>query len=835
MEKKINEKRIQESSKQESLKQEIPKQESPKQQPRKKIHMIGNTHIDPVWLWNRYEGMQEVKSSFMSALDRMDEFADFKFTHSSISYLEWMKENCPHQFQRIQRRVEEGRWNIAGGMWVEPDSNLPSGESLIRHFLYSKRFVKENFGVEVKTAYNVDSFGHGANLPAVLKGCGIEYYVTSRPDKEKLRTPPVFVWKAPDGSSVVAERTGGEYMAWTRPAIEINLSESLAAMKEHNVERMAVFYGVGNHGGGPTIENIRSVYELKEDWTDLDLDFSTIDEFFTQVDADKLNIFEGELGRIFQGCYSSDCELKQLNRKAEWALQEAESMYAMAVTFTGVRKEAEENLLEAAWKEVLFNQFHDVLAGTSIESARNESCEELKGAVAAARKIVRNAIQAMANQMDTRGEGFPLILFNPTGCRYRGTFCADLYVPRARKKQIRLRDWKGREIPYCETGYQVSAPESRKGILFEADVPAYGYALYRTVLEGPEQEPDRKCLKFQDNVMDNGILKVHINEKTGCPDSMLMGGMELLGKEVDIKVFYDDRGAWGETALKEELRGRFSAGKIRLIETTPMRLIVRSLLYYEKSEMAIDYIMEKGSDRLKLAVSLTNLERHCQICFCVPGLEELPKVKSETAFYVEQKISPDDSEYYQHRFADMENQDGSGIAILNDSTYGVRQAGREYRLILSRSVVFARGKGGPLEESFQYRYMNQGSYDFQMVLLPHTVPLSNQRLFQEADFLMMPVKYLGDSCHSGRSWTKRDGVLQVLSDSVSCSVLKTHGESGDDRIIRLFETAGTKSEAIVKAAGKEAVLQFQPFEIKTMKISADGFRECNMLEDEKTR
>lgn len=247
--------------------------------------------------------------------------------------------------------------------------------------------------------------------------------------------------------------------------------------------------------------------------------------------------------------------------------------------------------------------------------------------------------------------------------------------------------------------------------------------------------------------------------------------------------------------------------------------------------MAIDYILEKGSDRLKLAVSLTNLERHCQICYCVPGLDEQPQVKSETAFYVEQKITPDDSEYYQHRFADMENQDGSGIAIFNNSTYGVRQAGREYRLILSRSVVFARGKGGPLEESFQYRYMNQGSYDFQMELLPHTKPISNQRLFQEADFLMMPVKYLGDSCHSGKSWTKRAGILQVLSDSVSCSVLKTHGESGDE-IIRLFETAGTRAEAVVKAAGKEAVLQFQPFEIKTIKLKTDGFRECTMLEEE---
>lgn len=112
---------------------------------RKKYYMVGYTHIDPVWLWNRAEGMQEVKSSFASALDRLEEFPDFKFMHTSISYLAWLKENCPQQYARIHKYVEEGRWEIAGGMWVEPDCDLPSGEALIRHFLYGTAFVREEF------------------------------------------------------------------------------------------------------------------------------------------------------------------------------------------------------------------------------------------------------------------------------------------------------------------------------------------------------------------------------------------------------------------------------------------------------------------------------------------------------------------------------------------------------------------------------------------------------------------------------------------------------------------------------------------------------------------
>lgn len=116
-----------------------------------RIHMIGNTHIDPVWLWEKAEGMQEVKSSFISALDRLDEFPEFYFTQSSIAFLQWMKDNCPEQFERIRQKVAEGRWNIVGGMWIEPDCDIPSGESMVRHFLYSKKFVKENFGKDVVT------------------------------------------------------------------------------------------------------------------------------------------------------------------------------------------------------------------------------------------------------------------------------------------------------------------------------------------------------------------------------------------------------------------------------------------------------------------------------------------------------------------------------------------------------------------------------------------------------------------------------------------------------------------------------------------------------------
>lgn len=799
---------------------------------KKKIHMIGNTHIDPVWLWEREEGMQEVKSSFLSALDRMDEFPDFIFTHSSISYLEWMKENCPEAFERIRQRVAEGRWEIVGGMWVEPDCNIPSGESLIRHFLYGKEFVDREFGKEVVAAYNVDSFGHGANLPAVCAGCGIRYYLMSRPGKSNLDVPPVFVWQSPSGASVLAERTGGEYMAWTRPALERNLAESLEAMERYDGDRMAVFYGVGNHGGGPTIENIRVIYEMRQERQDLELDFSTLEGFFSKLEPEKLLVRAHEMGRVFYGCYSSDSQIKKNNREAEWTLQKAETMAAMAGELGRETYAPPLGELAEAWKETLFNQFHDVLAGTSIESARNHACEEVLGATAKGRKVIRNAAQALANELDTRGEGFPLILFNPSGVPYHGVFSACVYVPRAQKKPLRLKGTMAQELPCCETLYDNSAPESRKGLVFEADVPAYGYAVYRIVSEGPEAPPQLPPVEAGETFLDNGLVRVTLDRETGCPSSIVMDGAELLGGPCCISVSYDDRGAWGETVYHGERRGAFRAESLRVIESNCMRAIVRANLAWEKSEMAIDYILERENPVLKLRVRFRCAEKHRQVTFDVPSACDKPIVLDETAFLAERKVNLDDEnhEYYQHRFADLSDENGRGLAVLNDGLYGFRQEGNCYKLILARSAVYARGGEGPLPETIDGRFMNQEQLFWELRLLPHAAAIPARRLFEEADRLHLPLEYLGDSNHTGKRFLRTGSLAQGNAENVYVSAVKPAQDGSGDLVFRLFETEGKGGWAELSARGFSVRRELSPWELAAVRLTQDGFVPCDLLE-----
>lgn len=791
--------------------------------------MIGNTHIDPVWLWKRAEGMQEVKSSFSSALDRMNEFPDFKFTMSSISYLEWIKDNCPELFQRIAERVAEGRWEIAGAMWVEPDCLLPSGESLIRHFLYSKRFLEENFHIDPIVGYNVDSFGHGSNLPSILSGSGMKYYIFNRPTKEKMQIPPVFSWKAADKSSIIAERLGGEYLAWTKPGIEYNLQESKEMLQKYDYDHMAVFYGVGNHGGGPTIDNIRSIYELREA-SGNELDFSTLQSFFQTVDVEQLPNVQGELGRIFMGCYSSDNEIKRLNRLAEWSMIKAEAIGAIATNLSGGHYRYLKEDMEKAWKMLLFNQFHDVLSGTSIEPARNEACQEFAYAITVAKQTISNGIQGISNSIDTRGDGFPLLLVNPTGCDYRGVFYADVYISSAKRKQVRIRDTRGEEIPYTETPYPSYGRDGRKGILFEAEIPAMGYSVYRVLQEGPSFKAVENCMVVEGNTISNGILTFQLDEITGCPSSIIKNGIELLSAPASFQVFEDNRGAWGVDFLEGKQLGTYKAKSIQLVEMNYLRTIIQSVLLYNKSELVVDYILEKESDIIKMNCKIHNHEKHIELCYSVPMAGKDHQVRTETAFLVEQKVVGDGSEYYQHRFADVVDSKQQGIAILNNCAYGMNQKEKEYRLILLRSVMFARGEEGPVDITADKRFMDQGCWEFTLELLPHTEAISNQRLFQEADFLHMPPEYLGDNNHSGKRWLRSDAALSVKGEGVLVSSYKLAEAECSGVILRIFECEGKDTEGRIEWGGNEFTVTLCAHQIKTFLINDNTIKECNMIE-----
>jgi alpha-mannosidase len=260
----------------------------------------------------------------------MDENADFVFTHTSVLFLQWVEESDPELFARIRERVAEGRWQVVGGWWIEPDCNIPAGESFVRQGLYGQRWLLDRFGITATTGANLDSFGHNASLPQILRRSGLDSYVFLRPKPdENAEVPgPLFHWESADGSSVLAYRIPHEYCA-PRDDLGDHVAKSLATLPDESDE-LAVFYGVGNHGGGPTRANLRSIAELDRSGDGTRLELSSLRRFFDAVAGEDAPVWRGDLQYHAPGCYTTHSGVKRWNRRAETLLQRAEKWSVVA-------------------------------------------------------------------------------------------------------------------------------------------------------------------------------------------------------------------------------------------------------------------------------------------------------------------------------------------------------------------------------------------------------------------------------------------------------------------------------------------------------------------------
>jgi hypothetical protein len=267
--------------------------------------MIGNAHIDPVWLWQWPEGYQEVRATFQSAVDRLDAYPEYVFTCDSSLFFAWVEETDPGLFERIRTHVASGRFQVVGGWWIEPDCNIPAGESFARHALYGQRYLKEKFGVTATTGANIDSFGHNATIPQILAKSGCDSYVFLRPGPTEKDLPaPLFRWESPDGSSVLAYRIPHEYLA-PKDDIGEHVERAVSTLPDDG-EEWAVFYGVGNHGGGPTIANLEQIRRMGPP-----LEPSSLRAFFDGVNGRDVPTVRGELQYHGRGCYTSHSGIKR--------------------------------------------------------------------------------------------------------------------------------------------------------------------------------------------------------------------------------------------------------------------------------------------------------------------------------------------------------------------------------------------------------------------------------------------------------------------------------------------------------------------------------------------
>src|ERR1022692_1682370 len=345
------------------------------------IAAVGNSHIDMAWLWPWTETVEVVRNTFGTALQLMREYPDFKFTASTAQAYEWIEEKYPAMFQEIQQRVKEGRWEVIGGMWVEPDLNMPDGESLVRQVLYGKRYFQQKFGKDINIGWNPDSFGYNWQLPQIYKRSGIDYFVTQKLlwASEFTKFPyRLFWWQAPDGSRLLTYFPS-DYANKIDPQKMARDSATYGPMMwKYNGGSnsapaggldMMYLYGVGDHGGGPTRQDLDTALRWqKGDLVYPKVNFSTAAQYFADLEKNKAELkiptWDGELYfQYHRGVQTTQSEEKKLNRRNEEFLLNAEKLASIEMLFIHQYPQPQ---LDEAWKNVLFNQFHDILPGSGI-------------------------------------------------------------------------------------------------------------------------------------------------------------------------------------------------------------------------------------------------------------------------------------------------------------------------------------------------------------------------------------------------------------------------------------------------------------------------------------
>lgn len=794
-----------------------------------KIHLIGNAHIDPVWLWRWPEGFNEIKATFRSALDRMKEFGDFKFTSACSAYYMWIEKSDKVMFEEIRQRVREGRWIIAGGWFIQPDCNLPSGESFARHGLISQRYFLEKFGVTASTGYNVDSFGHNAALPKILRNSRMDSYVFMRPMANEKKLPKsLFKWESMDGSSVAAYRIP---IAYNITNERFSAFGEIADMNEGTP--MMAFYGVGNHGGGPTVELLEKMHnELGDNYV-----FSTPADYFSETEKLNVPVVCDDLQYHAKGCYSAYSQIKTNNRLSENLLIESEKYSALSKELVGTLYPSEEIL--RGWKNVLFNQFHDILGGCSIKDSYTDAAWSHGEALNIASKVSNFALQQITWNIDTvKGRdvitqrsriakddkcteelGVPVVVFNSLPFPVERTVQID-----GSENTIKTDD--GEQIPFQIVRSPKMLWDNKWATIFTAKVPALGYSVYRLHREGEKEF--KNSFICTDCTIENEKIRLTMNEKTGEIASIFIKetGKELL-KEDSRTVFIDesDSDTWAH-GIKEFKKcvGICNEGSVKLIEKGPVRATLRSTMKMFNTEIIRDYTIEAGSCRVMVKATVDFHEKHKMLKFSFPVMAENPKSYAKIPFgFIERPT--DGTEQVCGEWAAICDENG-GMVLANQDKYSFDADESVLSMTVLRGAIYADHCVGETEYHDEFcEYMEQGIHTFRYTISPF-VSLAGAEM--EGQLANSEFTAVIDTFHKGNLPTAYSGI-ELSKENIMVSALKKY-EDGDGWVLRCYESEDKDTEVEISLFGIKWKSEFAHNQVKTFIVENGIVTEADFIE-----
>ena len=773
------------------------------------MHIIGHSHIDAAWLWPWTDSADVVMSTFRSALDRMNETPGFCYSHSSTAHYEWVQQSDPVMFEEIRSRIRQGRWEVVGGWPVEPDCNIPSTESFARHCLYGKSFCRRQLNVDVEIGFNPDSFGHAAGLPTILKHAGYKYYVFMRPQENEMTLPRLFWWEGPDGSRVLTYRIYGSY-DW--------LADHLQDAEEHvfpdGISHGAFFLGVGDHGGAVTKQQLQIVSAAMRSSSGPELRWSTLGQFFAAIEQSialqQIPVIRGELQHHSRGCYSACGEEKYQNRRAEHELFRTESIAAVAALRHS--RPYPGSMLAGAWARVLFNQFHDVMAGTSLYSDYENARDGIGFACQQALEHRNATLIHMAKQVDLHDipEG-AVFAYNPLPWARKCLLEFRYNTNVATEHFTRLKAPDGTIVP-LQIRPSDSMTDFYPRLSAWVDLPACGYTVF-AIERGDE-------LASQATYGKNVAIS---RERFGLTSVLAPDGTELLGGSLGLVVIEDKSDTWAHdvAAFRNEI-GRPTFVSSEVVEDGPVTRVTRQKLTWRNSEIVVDIAEFSATDVIELRFVI-NWQEHEQILKLeIPTRFSSPRLYAKVPGAAIERATNGNEEPYQDWVAlqGALGQSQYTLALANSSTYSYDCKDNLLRTILIRSAPYARHRPNKVEVGGINAWQDQGRQERTFWLIRSGGEYADLALDRHAIALQTPAEYVLDSRHEGTE-RREQSFLEITPQTVEVLAIK-QAEDESSFILRLQERRGVSTLAHIRSSllsFKEEVA-LAPWEIKTILISA---------------
>jgi alpha-mannosidase len=823
---------------------------------RPRIHLLSNAHLDPVWLWAWEEGAAAAISTFRTAADLCEAFDTFVFNHNEVILYEWVERYEPALFDRIRRLVRAGRWHIMGGWYLQPDCNMPSGESFVRQILTGRRYFEEKFGARPTTAINFDPFGHTRGLVQIMAKSGYDSYLFCRPSADWCELPgDDFVWVGYDGSEVIGHRA----MNWYNSALGGARKKVETWMAEHPDRPLSlVFWGVGDHGGGPSHGDLADLTSLIAETDGVEIIHSTPEGYVADLRSRRtaedgtleLPRHAGDINPWAVGCYTSQVQIKQRHRRLENLLYSTEKLASVAA-MQGLLDYPKSDF-DAAQRDLLFAEFHDILPGSSIQPVERTSLRLLDHGLEILSRIRAQTFFALAQGQPRAADGeIPILVYNPHPYPVRSTVVCEF--------QLADQNWEdsftqvtvtrdGEVLPsQVEKELSNLNMDWRKRVVFDAELAPSQMNRFDCQLdrlpERPEVSltPEAGVITFR-----TADLTVRINTETGFIDRYQVHGMDYLRTGalsalvmednedpwgMQVKGFHDVAGAFRlmtpeESATFSGVRGDALA-PVRIVEDGPVRTVVEAVFTYRRSALCLRYLLPKQGTELGLEVRVLWNEKDRMLKLAIPTPLTAARYLGQVAYGV--GALPDDGrEAVAQKWVavvDDVGEDGSQCALtcINDSIYGSDFADGALHLSLVRSPAYA---GHPIhdrpivpQDRFTPR-IDQGErlYRFWLNAGPAADRLEavdrEALVHNEAPFALSFFPH-------GAGIAPQPGPV-ISGDVVQITAFKP-AEDGQGYILRLYEPTGEARDIdmVVPALDLSAAVHLEGFEIKTLRLNPE--------------